>query len=262
MFLFNCDNATNPEEIKDASVVCILRNHLNQQTALVYYTSPDKIDDIHDVFHYKSDESKLFADDAEVKISTGENEYQFEYFKKIIPDENYYDEIIQKFICKSDDFVVKPKKSYNLFVETDAGIIRGSTQVPQDINIQIPEDSATVYNRQVKVKWNKIDGSDEYYLKVLGLRYKSKYHNSVMYYWGSSNATTNNYYKFSLPDTTGYSQLENRIPLDDPPRFVIKVMAIDTNLYNHFNGAIKAGIEGGYGVFGSATVDSVEIFLE
>lgn len=99
----NCEKVTNPENLKDPSIVCVLKNDAQKHTLSAYYTSPDQINYLYDIYEHGSSESNLFIKDADVKIFSNNEEYKLNYYKNILDKGTRHKQIIQYYINKSKD---------------------------------------------------------------------------------------------------------------------------------------------------------------
>lgn len=239
IMLFSCEKnpANDNRFVRGISVGCLLSSFYQEQQVVVYYAT-GKVDEI-------VNRDELFAKDAEVTIKGENQEINFHYY--VVPK---YGPV---FTDLPDTLQILSGKQYHLKVETDVGNIVGETTVPGKFRIIAPEKGKILNkNEPTTIKWSNSIGAHAY---IINIKFPAReiqitpdsiliYHPLNMY---NSFDTT-----YTIPQFT----------LGEQGKYVVEVMACDDNFKNHlFNGSNISGIEGGYGFFGSAMVDSLHFFV-
>ncbi len=222
---------------KEMSVFSLLSTHTQRQEVYVYYTT-DRVGDY-------VDKNELFVGSARVTIISELQEVTFRYA---------IDDGTPMFIDLPDTLQILPGKTYRLKGISDAGTITGQTRVPQKFHIQYPATGDTVEsNMPLFLSWTH---SQESYGYVINLKQPfveipiTPDSTLVERPVRTFSATNTNY---TIPDYL----------LEESGKYLLQIMAYDENFYNHFKeGDSRSGIEGGYGVFGSAVVDTVHFFVK
>ncbi len=248
LLLFNCikmpnDNAEYNEEV---SIIAILYSNVAKQRIYLYYTSG-----IDERSNYK------FVTDAKVEVYNNQQNINFRH--KIDTTASYDNFIGQYYTNYPAVPCIHPNMNYSLSVTTEDGLnLSGCTTVPAEFNIIFPTDKMVLkenMNLDILVKWRKSKNSYGYLINLLDP--PSEFYN---YYFRTS------YYGRSChsyaTSDTAYTIYEDWIKLKKG-KYTIKVMAYDRNFHDHYFSSIdKSGINGGYGVFASAALDSVDFYVE
>lgn len=173
--------------------------------------------------------------------------------------------VLNPYIDSCDKLIVKPGDYYELRVETEFGMLTGYTRVPHSINIITPQSRDLVRDStHMNILWNRNEFAHGYVVNLLGPPVMIQFSEGNYYTYRSTRCfcTTDT----SLVIQSDYLTFPHEPPLgeyiEENLRCTLKIMALDENFKNHlFDGYDICGITGGYGLFGSATVDSVDFFV-
>jgi len=240
----SCDSPSEPEFHNEISVSCILRPYLHYQRVYVYYTTDQINEDIV--------KDSLFVRNAKVTISNVRQTVRFSYHRM-----NDYQKT-KVFIDKDEKLIVIPGERYQLHIETDIGEVNGETLVPSEFHIVEPADSQVVRNRNITIKWTGVKNSFWYFGNILSpaiqqIGYSSVYRKIV---------TFNTCYTSISSTLSKYSEMEHLYYVGDSTRYTIKIIGVDKNVKNNIIDKIDCcGLDSGYGIFGSAIIDSINVLL-
>ena len=255
LFQFSCDSVINshPNDQK-ISTICILRPHLENQRVFIYETTKSIPDSLSSNFGAKS-AAQYFLKTAQVKIL---------YRNSSLPLHLQKDTFRTKEIRYFTNQNLKINKGNKYFIEIkyDSRKISGQTYIPEQINITYPNDSTFLKTKFLNIKWDRTTNAKNYIIKTKPPSLLVNNMTDTMKFNGPTYKTSALEKEIDLSKITSLNiDLSNYKFLNDTLRYQIKVMAIDTNLYKHFKGAKRAGLDTGYGVFGSAVMDSINVFL-
>jgi len=260
LVLFSCETVVDSQQYtQKISTVCILRPYLENQRVFVYETTKSIPDSLTNISPGKS-AAPYFLESAQVKIL---------YHNSIIPlhlQKDSYRTQENRYFTNQNLKIDKGNKYY-LEIKYDGIKISGQTNIPEQINISHPADSTILDSKIFNLKWNKSIGAKKYLIHTIqpAVIFIDNQGNKVDTFRQSGSEYKTNMPKIQL-NTLDFSKLniynESQFDyLNDTLKYQIKVMAIDSNLYNHFKGAKRAGLNNGYGVFGSAVMDSIDVYL-
>lgn len=248
--LFRCDFPNAPDFRQEISIIAILRPTMKFQKIFVYNT--------HEFITDSFSAADLFIKNAQVRVTGGGQVIDFRYFFNESSSLSMYIDFVDKLI-------VKPGDRYEISIKTTNGILTGHTTVPHSVDIitPLPGDSL-INNSNVNILWEADEFAYGYIINLLDPPVKIQFNENSFYTYRNTHCfyTTDtsfvipgNYIIFSEESSQGeYTEIDLR--------YTLKLMAIDENFKNHlFNGYDISGIKGGYGLFGSATVDSVDFFV-
>ncbi len=217
---------------KQVSVVGVLTNQ-SPQRIYVWYTA-------------RPQEPLEFVWNAQVKVAAPFGEVEL-HARDEVPTEPGG----ESYMDLGNPLPVHSGLNYRLSVMTSDFHLRGSTTMPGAFSILAPtrEDTLRLQARvlTVSLRWNKSAGAHGYVINLIFPR--------IEYPPGSGIYTRRNLVSYETVDTTfTVSTLAA-----NSGEYIVKVMGYDLNFRRHyFEGLDAVGIEGGYGVFASAWVDSVK----
>lgn len=253
LLIFRCENSTKPEFKREVSVKAFISPYWKYQEIYVYY-STDSLD-------REMEPKEVFIRDAKVIVTGAHQKVSFHYI------EDEYGS--PKFIDIPDTLKVIPGERYTLRIETDVGTVTGETVVPEEIKIINPADGETFRDKTpVYIEWEQNNTLPPYGLDFLGPLYKweldSVSHDSLsrrdfenFYSYTNSFCIDSIYIRYYKAHPNPYCKY-----VGEDRRYTIIVIAVDENYKEYYLNAGKScGIENGYGFFGSAVVDSVDIFV-
>ena len=238
MMGWNC-HENSSEFVREASVDAILTTGPAPQIIQIYY-STDKIDEA-------VDRETLFVRDAQVFVKNAAQEIRFHYF--VQRDTAFFDGSVfemQWFVDAPDSLRVVPGETFELLVETDAGVITGETTVPGDFEMFQPAETSDFFTEQaLNVSWSASAGAAWYRVGVVRPPEEivvspdtSVFRRWTQYYETSETQTIIPEHVFFHAGT-----------------YDIFVEAFDEN-FRRFavDGFDRGGVTGGYGLFGSKNV--------
>jgi len=157
---------------------------------------------------------------------------------------------------------VIPGERYTLIIKTDIGEITGETEIPEVVNIIEPIDGAILQDKTpLRIKWDKKSTLPPYKIIIYEPPIKTSSHQSIrykknFYSYEDYIEIDSTYIRYELSHSFNFDYVENY------RRYTIHVIAVDENYKNYYlNAGTSCGIRGGYGFFGSSTVDSVDFFV-
>ncbi|MBU4445246.1 DUF4249 domain-containing protein [bacterium] len=250
--LYNCDNPSAPKFQTEISVFAILHPEWEHQEIFVYRTYENIADSV--------SEEDLFEKDARVTVSGYNQQIEFTYI---------YDADLRhsKYIDSTQRLIVVPGKQYELRIESEFGTLKGKTTVPFPIRILAPEQGDSIEDKSdVEIRWNAVENAEGYIINLISPPVRTQFdenHFSIGrdIHWFNSTDTL-----FVIPgkyilyyDSHPYPHSEY---IEENRRYTLKVMALDKNFKHHlFDGYDISGVTNGYGLFGSAVVDSLDFFV-
>ncbi len=245
----NCDNPAKAKFHKELSTVAILSPGSNNQIIFVYETMEGIEDSVIS--------ENLFVKDAKVNIYNSDHNYEFTYM---------YDESLRKsvYINKNSNFKFIPGEKYQLKIESDIGVLRGTTIIPDSVKIISPVDNDSIVDRtDVEIKWKPGNNSYAYVINIFGPPFKIDFMGNEFikrdtwdfHTTSESIIIPGSYFRYkSYSEYYDYTEKESR--------YTVMIMALDDNFKFHlFDGSDIAGVNNGWGVFGSTMIDSVDIFV-
>ncbi len=250
--LISCLNNTAPEFKEEISVFAVLQQGVDQHYVFVYKTYAD-IEDLIEA-------EELFIKDAGVTIENSTQSINLSY---------YYDELRyinqSRYIDLEQKVIVKPGEKYTLTVKTGIGLLTGETIVPNPIKLLAPINGSTFKDRSIlEISWEKDDTVYGYVIKLEGPPYEWEWREGTIYKGRDSFMfnTTDNSIQIPGKYIRYYEEHWRGQYIETDRRYTIKVMGFDKNFKQHqFDGYPIAGVENGYGVFGSVVIDSVDVFV-
>jgi hypothetical protein len=276
LFILKCNIKTevfNPEYTPEISVFGIISTDESQECVVVertlYLNEDDSMDD-----SGKNPAVNPIIDDAIVQIISEHDTVQLTFYKKQ-PDSLYSPE---KYIYKGmyldtrDEFKAQAGESYTLRVKVpDGRTVTGVTTVPTLPTISIPR-SNVLLNKQTlnetRIEWLDDAGTTAYVIEFYITIIKDEYE----YFSFKSHNLIEDNITYDPPATlkdidVSFFNIPG-IQLSDTA--TIKVLALDKNIYDYASKSSMATltgtdlnlVEGGVGVFGSISSDSVKIILE
>lgn len=252
LVLISCLNTTSPKFKEEISVFAVLQQGADQHYVFVYKT----YEDIEDLIETE----ELFIKDAEVKVESSSQSIDYSYF---------YDELQynapSRYIDLEQKVIVKPGEKYTLTVKTGIGLLTGETIVPNPIKLLAPINGSTFKDRSIlEISWEKDDTVYGYVIKLEGPPYEWEWREGTIYKGRDSFMfnTTDNSIQIPGKYIRYYEEHWRGQYIETDRRYTIKVMGFDKNFKQHqFDGYPIAGVENGYGVFGSVVIDSVDVFV-
>ncbi len=249
-FFFRCNFPDAPDFKQEISIIAILRPDVEYQQVSIYYT--------HEFISDSIRAEDLFITDAAVRLSGAGQEIEFSYYF----DQNY---LKSMYIDSKEKIIVRPGEYYEIRIETDNEILTGHTVVPHSLKIITPQVKDSLLNNNCfNLLWNSDKSAHGYIINLLSPPIRIQFSENSYYNYRSTNCfyTTDTSYVISAD----YINFPNEPPygeyLEEDLRCTVKIMALDENFKNHlFDGYDICGIEGGYGLFGSATIDSVDFYV-
>jgi len=237
VLLWSCEKPPSEEYKPELNIFCLLRTNAKEQRVEVSRS-------------YKMDEPSDYDLEDVIVILSGDN-----FTDTLIPETDTPG-------LYKDSVEIKPLHTYHLLVSAkDMDTVRGRTSVPGDFEIIYPEEGDTLSSAGDSLVLKKSKGARGYYI-ILSIVVDTTYSGS--YSWTESQ------------DTTQDSLVSYHIPTcfhiweSGSGSGIIKIIAMDTNYWSYRHKwdweeegiRLQEGIEGGLGVFGSAVVDSVRIFIK
>lgn len=254
--LASCQTPAEPEFTREISVAGLLQTFTSQQTIRVYYTTDRLTDPV--------PRESLFVTDARITVSGPDGIVVFNYVQDST-DIHYP----HKYVDHPEALQMIPGAQYTLRVESDAGTVTGTTTIPEPVRIESPVSGSTVHaGTPVLASWSETS-QQAFIVNLLEppLRYLDQSSQDTVVARNISDyglrtsrmEFSGQRFWYHLRQTPGPSHLEL---VESDRRYTIKVMALDRNARLHlFDGQDICGIEGGYGYFGSAVADSVDIYV-
>jgi len=249
LILNNCDNPSALKFQTGISVFAILHPEWKHQEIFVYHTYENIADSV--------SEEDLFVKDAIVTLLSGSDQkIELTYIFDT-------DRMQSRYIDSTEYLNVMPGSQYKLIVETEFGTLEGKTVVPNPIRILAPEQGDSIEDRaDVEIRWNAVENAEGYIVNLLSPPEKIQFNENIFYTsryrrWFNSIDTI-----FVIPGK--YIQYEEFYGefIEENRRYTLKVMALDKNFKHHlFDGYDVSGVTNGYGLFGSAVVDSLDFFV-
>lgn len=200
-----------------------------------------------------AEEREEFVSHAQVKVRSATQEVAFRLVASP-PNSQAWD----YYTDYQNELNILPGVEYRLTVIVGQDTITGVTRVPEAFQILSPAAGDSVRMRGVvpytstidfQAKWEASRGAYGYIINLISQIFRDdlgggRYDTSRSFWSNETTQTTSN-----------VSARATR-----PGNYTLKVMAYDRNYRSHFFESVNtAGIEGGYGVFASAWVDSVKI---
>jgi hypothetical protein len=224
---------------RELSVVAVLTNQTPQRF-FVWYTAT-------------GEEREQFVSHAQVQVRSAAQEVAFRLV--VLPPElgggDYYTD-------GQGELDVVPGAEYGLTVIVDQDTITGVARVPESFQILSPAEGDSIRVRGIfpytsaadfEARWEACPGAYGYLINLISQVFLDDlgggHYFTSRSYWNDETTQTS----FNVSAHAGRSG-----------EYTLKVMAYDRNYRSHFFESVNtAGIEGGYGVFASAWVDSVTI---
>ncbi len=225
-------------------------------------------------------QKEFIVDDAVVKVFNQTDTTDFTFVKGINPySTHYYYEhdysVDDMYIDLNQDFSAVPGQTYKLEIKTpDGHKISAQTTMPDIPQILSPSNMSRIERAnlmELQVKWQESSSSIAYIVSFM-VKYKSSYPGSYdQPKWMNIYEDDYELYYDSPADLKNIdfntlNELEDVIS----DTVMIKVEALDRMLYDYalknemasLTGSDFNLIEGGIGVFGSVSVDSVKVILQ
>lgn len=237
----NCDDlpTTSPELQRGISIVGILDTSQQPQKIYAFYTArlTEEPESIHDALVEISSELQTL----QFKIGADTFETAFQ------PRLRYY------YFDRPETLQVYPEMTYHLkLVTADGDSVMGETVVPGKFHIITPKPTSINVDKYLEIKWTKSNDAYGYIINLSNppTEYPSGSGHYYHYYPNTYQTVDTTY---SIYSRHGFST----------GTYVIKILAYDQNYhYHHAEGISSCGLLGGYGVFGSGVIDSVEFTIE
>lgn len=249
--LYNCDNPSAPKFQTEISVFAILHPEWKHQEIYVYRTYENIADSV--------SKEDLFVKDAIVTLISGSDQkIELTYIFDT-------DRMQSRYIDSTEHLNVMPGSQYKLIVETEFGTLEGKTVVPNPIRILAPEQGDSIEDKSnLEIRWNVVKNAEGYIINLFSPPEKIQFDENDFY-------TRRETHWFNLTDTLfvipgeyiRYEDFSNFGEfIEENRRYTLKIMALDKNFKHHlFDGYDISGVTNGYGLFGSAVVDSLDIFV-
>lgn len=235
LLLWGCEKPPSEEYEPELNIFCLLRTNANEQWVKVSRS-------------YKMDEPSDYDLEDVIVILSGDN-----FTDTLIPTDTSGIYITQ------DTLEIKPLHTYHLLVSAkDMDTVKGITSVPGDFEIIYPEEEDTL----------NIIEEDSVVLK------KSKNAKGYHIIIGRKDTLYSYSYEWMVPQDTTQDSLTTYIFLfwghiRKPGSGFVKVAAVDTHYWSYRHKydwgeegiRLEEGIEGGLGVFGSAVIESVAVYI-
>ncbi len=250
VFLYKCDLPDTPEFQQEISVIAILRPGSDHQQFSVYNTCELIADSV--------STEDLFVKNAEVKIKGGGQEIEFIY----VFDE---DRLKSIYVDSSEKLIVKSGEYYELIVETENGTLTGETLVPHLINIIDPlQGDSVVEGTNLNLLWNTDEFAYGYIINLLCPPVRIQFSEDIYFVSRKTHCLYTTDTSFVIP--SDYLTFPNEPSqgeyIEEDLRCTLKIMALDKNFKNHLlDGYNISGVEGGYGLFGSVMIDSLDFYI-
>lgn len=251
IFIFNCKNNSAPKFEEEISVYVVLEKGLEQHFIFVYRT----FEDVEQLIEAE----ELFIKNGEVEIRNSDSVYKFDYY---IDSTNYYTP--SRYTNISEKFVIESGETYSLKIETDIGTLKGETTVPNPIRLLTPYPNTYTTDRTpLEIIWEKDDTAFGYVINLKGPPYNFSWQGKTTVRRDIHIFNTVNQSIIIPGELIRYDEQHwNGEFIEDERRYTLILMGFDENFKHHeFDGYPVAGIENGYGVFGSVVVDSLNIFV-
>lgn len=243
LFLRRCDNPTESVFQKELSVKAFISPCWDQQEVYVYYSTENVNENL--------EPADVFVNNAEVTITGGGQSVKLSYV-----------EVPYKYIDYEKKLKVIPGERYTLIIKTDIGEVTGETEVPDVVNIIEPIDGAILQDKTpLRIKWDKKSTLPPYEIiiyepPIKTSSYQSIRYKKIFYSYEDYIEIDSTYIRYELSHSFNFDYIEYY------RRYTIHVIAVDENYKNYYlNAGTSCGIRGGYGFFGSATVDSVDFYV-
>jgi len=250
--LYNCDNPSAPKFQTEISVFAILHPEWEHQEIYVYRTYENIADSV--------SKEDLFVKDAIVTLSGSDQQIGFTYVFNT-------DRMQSRYIDSTQRLIVVPGKQYELRIESEFGILKGKTVVPHPISILAPEQGDSIEDKSdVKIRWNAVENAEGYIINLLSPPERNQFDENIFWIYRERRYFNSIDTLFVIPgkyiryyDTHPHPYSEF---IEENRRYTLKVMALDKNFKHHlFDGYDISGVTNGYGLFGSAVVDSLDFFV-
>ena len=251
IIFFACDEINPVNNFSNKyTFLCVLKNNQVIQTAYLYNVLDMESDFSYNTFYND------FIRDAEIIMSDGTISSQMQYRGRLPSSES---------ITYSDDSVfhgrILPNKKYDIQIKINDEIITGSTTTPGGFAIHIPINntidldkdadkeyigSSLVY--KYRFSWGE-SANSSHYIVYLGAIYKNESGSAYSFY-----QTINTVDTFAVIDIP---EVHPNAWGHYPESAKIVVVSVDKNYYEYnILKRDRAGLNSGYGVFGSTIVDS------
>lgn len=249
--LIACDTPVESKYTPTLSVQGMLQPFMPTQELYVYQTTS--------LQNHPVESDSLLVQDAVVTLTDQTSEYNYRGVENL--QHPYY-------TLSTDSLDLRPGHRYRLTVKTPELELHGATTIPEQIAITSPKPFSQLPEGQdVRVKWGIVDYAHGYVLDIYGTMIAS-----TNYITGEPDTSRILYGSFATTDTSyllshflihPIKPSEYADILESRQTALIIVMAVDRNFYLHqFVEVPTAGLDQGYGYFGSATVDTVQVYLE
>lgn len=236
VLLWSCEKPPSEEYKPELNIFCLLRTNAKEQWVKVSRS-------------YKMDEP---------------SDYDLEDVIVILSGDNFTDTLIPKadtpgIYINKDSVEIKPLHTYHLLVYArDMDTVRGRTSVPGDFEIIYPKEGDTLSGVEDSIILKKSEEAKGYYI-IIGIEDMTF---SSSYSWTEPQDTA--------PDSLASYPIPTWFHIWESGPGIIKIAAVDTNYWSYRHKwdweeegvRLQEGIEGGLGVFGSAVVESVRVFIK
>ncbi len=197
---------------------------------------------------------KYFVKNAQILI--GNKNWNYKHFS-LIRENTYFNQSKGFHYRNIDSLELLPNSNYNLEVNINGNIIKGTTTTPEDFEIISPKNGSILtykgrksQNKKIKIIWNKSGSAKGYIIKTF-YSYSIEFNDSL-YNISSVNS-------YITKDTT----LSFNTLLQGKGILKLEVQAFDKNYYNHIIEKIPSvGIKGAYGYFGSSILKTSTILIK
>jgi hypothetical protein len=237
LFFFGCEDKsdTTAPPVYDYSVNCILYCGIEKQQ--IYF---DGIGNYNEMTNLNS----TFIPNAIIEV----DDIVFSTIGKDTLGHSYYGNDKQ---C-----VLYPGKECKLTIQYNNNTISGITTIPDTFSILSPAKFSSVdltsnNRKNVIVNWSRSKSAKGYLCQII-IRAEDFILNGIHYnYWGYINSIFTKDTIISVPISIPYGS------------FTIKVIAYDGNYSAYYiDNKYFAGVNGAYGVFGSAAIDTALIYIK
>ncbi len=237
LMLIGCESNISESKpfSREISMYSLLMTHQTQQRVYVYYTTDRIFENIN--------ATELFVQNANVTLRSNNGEVAFQ---------NQQEGRNPVFMNTPNTLPILSEKTYQLTVESDAGVIRGSTTVPGAFQIIQPTPNQTITPDSLPLRWIAGKNAAGYIINIIQPEVQLPITpDSVLVYRPIRTfSTVETHYTVSK-----YFVME-------PGEYTLQILAYDENFRKHeIEGYDASGITGGYGMFASAAVDTLHFFV-
>jgi hypothetical protein len=238
ILFFACDEINPVNNRDNFTFLCVLKNDQVTQRAYIY--------DVIDLDGTNMNSSGAFVDYARITIWDGTISSRLRVYNYVYTDNSALHGRIL------------PNKKYDVQIIIDDEIITGSTTTPGEFAINVPTNNTIALDKDAekeyigsslvykyRLSWSESANSSHYivYSNIRGSRY---YINETIY-------TADTFVVLDIPEVSPDPWIGEGSP--ESAKFI--VISVDKNYYDYnILKRDRAGINSGYGVFGSTIIDS------